>query len=360
MIVAIHSYSAADLVLDSYTSRFLFNLVSGATLNFIFISGFLFYLVFYEKFEFFKFVKGRIDRYLKPYLFLSILPIAISLLTMPMYWDNSIIIDFNKDTIGTWHFISTLKYLVSGAHITAYWYIPFIMLMVLLSPLFVAFVKLNITKQLIIFGIFLTVSMLIHRPFERVELFQAVHSVFYFTSIYLMGIICAIHRTKIYEVLHKKELYLLGIVLLIVVWQTNQGHLGLYKTEFLVYNGIDLVVIKMLFFCLFFMIWLHRFEHVKSYVISTIAAASFTIYFLHVYFLKGINIVKDYFNLSFENYAFIAYILLVMTIIFLSTITARLLYRLIPNYTRILIGYNKRAAKNPKSKWTRKLIFSRK
>lgn len=340
LIVTLHVYSTADVALDSYISRFFFNLISGATLNFIFISGFLFYIVFYESYQYSTFVKGRVDRYLKPYIFLSILPILVSVVTIPMYWDNSNVMDYNTQNTGLWAFVSSLKYLVTGAHITAYWYIPFIMLMVLISPFFIAFIKLNFKKQLLVFGIALIIATFVQRPFERTDLFQAVHAIFYFTPLYLMGIMCAVYRTKVYQSLRNKEIYLLAVVLLIVTWQTNHGHIGLYKTEFPTYNGVGSVIIKMVFFCLFYMVWLRRFEHVKNNIISNIASASFSIYFLHVYFLKVVNVIKSYFKLSFEDYSVLSFILIVLFLIIMSILTAKVLHRILPTYTGMLIGYN--------------------
>lgn len=359
LIVAIHVPSTADLALETYTSQFLFNLVRGATFNFVFISGFLFYIVFYKRFKYSKFIKSRVDRYLKPYLFLSILPILISLVTIPLYWDNSNIIEFNNNNLGVWNLVSALKYLVTGAHITAYWYIPFIMLMVFVTPLFAAFVKLKLKKQLIIFGVFLILSSFVQRPFERLDLFQALHSVVYFTPIYLMGIICAIHRNKIYELLKGKEIYLLSAVLFIVTWQTSKGHVGLYKTDFLTYNGIDVLLFKMVLVCLFFMIWLHRFEHVKKPIVSEIAKASFTIYFLHVYFLKVINSIKSYFNLTFENYSVLAFTVIVFILIVMSLLTARAVHWLLPNYSYVLIGYGEKSTKTSKLVKLKNAILSK-
>lgn len=347
--MAIHVYSTANLQLDTYWSQFFFNLISGATLNFIFISGFLFYIVFYKRYKYSKFVKGRANRYLKPYLFLSILPILISVLTIPMYWDNSDLIDYNSQNL-LWKCVSSLKYLVTGAHITAYWYIPFIMLMVIISPIFVAFIKLNLKKQLVVFGVFLIIASLIHRPFERTDLFQAIHAIFYFTPVYLMGIMCAIYKTEIYRFFQNKEIYLLAIVLFIVTWQTNNGHLGLYKSQFLNYNGFDLVVVKMVFFCLFFMIWLRRYEHVKNNMISSIATASFAIYFLHVYFLKVVNVFKNYFDLNFKNYSVLAFVAIVVILIAMSILTAKFLYKILPNYTSLTIGYSPKPHKPTKWK----------
>ncbi|BAO74675.1 acyltransferase family protein [Winogradskyella sp. PG-2] len=347
-IIAVHAQFVSDVKLDTFTSKFFFNAISGSTLNFSFISGFLFYLVLYKKYEYSNFFKARVNRFFKPYLFLSILPIFMGLMTMPFYWDNSGLIESNQLNKLFWNSISTFKYLISGAHITAYWYIPFVMIMAVLSPLHVKFIKLKLKQQLFIFSFLLIVASFVQRPYERTFLFQAFQSLIYFTPLYLMGIICAIHKDKIYELLKGKDVYLLLVVIFFIFLQTNLGDVGLYKTHFLVYNGVDLLIFKMVFLCLFFMIWLHRFEHVKSKFINSLANTSFAIYFLHVYFLKFLMILKSYLDISFENYSLMLYIVVILLLISLSMLTAIGFNKLFPNHSYMLIGYGKKPIKKAK------------
>ncbi|WP_405572729.1 acyltransferase [Winogradskyella sp. Asnod2-B02-A] len=347
MIIAVHAQFVADLKLDTYVSQFFFNAISGATLNFSFISGFLFYLVLYKNYKYSTFVRGRVNRFLKPYLFLSILPIVVSLITIPNYWDNSNLAEYNG---WFWYLISIFKYVITGAHITAYWYIPFIVVMTLMSPLHVKFIKLKLKQQLIIFVILLIIASFVQRPYTRTFLFQAVQSMIYFTPLYLMGIMCAIHKDKIYKLLKGKDIYLLIIALGFVVLQTNNGDVGLYRNHFLTYNGVDLIIFKMVFVCLFFMVWLHRFEHVKSNIINSLANTSFAIYFLHVYILKMIFTVKNYFNLSFEGYSLLSYILIILLMLSVSMGVAIGVNKLFPKYSFYLIGYGKNPSKELKAK----------
>jgi len=344
-IVAIHAQFVAGLKLDTYISQFFFNVISGATLNFSFISGFVFYLVLYKRYKYSTFVKGRVNRFLKPYLFLSILPIVVSLIIMPMYWDNSNLAIYNS---WFWYVISIFKYVITGAHITAYWYIPFVIIMTLMSPLHVKFIKLKFKQQLIIFGILLIIASVVQRPYTRTFLFQAVQSTIYFTPLYVMGIMCAMHKDRIYKLLKGKDVYLLIIALGFVVLQTNNGIIGLYKNHFLAYNGVDLIVFKMVFMCLFFMVWLHRFEHVRSTIINSLANTSFAIYFLHVYVLKLILTIKNYYNLSFEGYTLLSYIIIILLMLGMSMIVAIGVNRLFPNYSFYLIGYGKKTSKDLK------------
>jgi hypothetical protein len=344
-IGAVHARYVSDVQLDTYTSKFLFNAISGSTLNFSFLSGFLFYIVLYKRYNYSDFLKARVDRFLKPYLFLSILPILVCLITIPSYWDNS---DLVANNGLPWQLVSTFKYLISGAHITAYWYIPFVLIMAIMSPLHVAFIKLKLKQQLIIFSVLLIIASCVQRPYERLFLFQAIQSVVYFTPLYLMGIICAIHKDRIYKLLKGKEIYLLSIIVLFVVLQTNMGDVGLYKNEFLTYDGVDTLIFKMVFVCLFFMIWLHRFEHIKSNFINNLANTSFAIYFLHVYVLKLIFVIKDYFNLDLSNYALLSYAIIIALLVGVSMLIAITANKLLPNHSFMLIGYGKKPKKTPK------------
>ncbi|MFK7831933.1 MAG: acyltransferase family protein [Winogradskyella sp.] len=344
-IVAAHAQFVADVKVDTYFTKFFFNTLAGSTLNFSFISGFLFYLVSSKHYDYKTFFKSRFNRFFKPYLFLSIAPIVVSLITIPMYWDNSNITSFHDYNGVVWYIISTVKYLISGAHITAYWYIPLVMLMAAAFPLYKKFARLKLKQQLIIFFVLLVIASVVQRPYERTFVFQAIQSLIYFTPLYVMGIICAIHKDAIYKTLKGKEIVLAGIVLIFIAFQTHQGDVGLYKNRILDYNGIDTIIYKMVFMCLFFMVWLHRFEHVKSKLMSTLANTSFTIYFLHVYFIKLIFTLKHYLNISFEAYAPLAYIVIVVLLVGLSITAALIVKKLLPNHAFTLIGYGKKPLK---------------
>tara|TARA_R100001369_G_scaffold591_1_gene1969 strand:- start:10780 stop:11607 length:828 start_codon:yes stop_codon:yes gene_type:complete len=265
-----------------------------------------------------------------------------------MYWGNSNLVEANIFNGLSLYLISIFKYLISGAHITAYWYIPFVMIMAVMSPLHVKFIKLNFKQQLIIFSVLLIVASFVQRPYTRTFIFQAIQSVIYFTPLYLMGMMCAIHKDKIYKLLRGKDIYLFIIVMLFVLFQTNRGDVGLYKNEFLTYSGIDTLVFKMVFVCLFFMTWLHRFEHVRSSFINSLANTSFAIYFLHVYVLKLLLTLKIYFSLSFESYSLLAYLIIIILSVALSMLAAIGLNKLLPNYSFMLIGYGKKPAKASK------------
>ena len=61
------------------------------------------------------------------------------------------ILDCINDNIIIKYGLQSLAYLVSGEHIVAYWYIPMILIMFLLSPLHILFIKLKFNQQVLIF-----------------------------------------------------------------------------------------------------------------------------------------------------------------------------------------------------------------
>ena len=69
IIVSGHTYHISDLKFDSFFENVIGNLITGGTINFVFISGFLFYSIFYNRFKYSQFIKSKIKRILLPYFF---------------------------------------------------------------------------------------------------------------------------------------------------------------------------------------------------------------------------------------------------------------------------------------------------
>lgn len=337
MIVACHIYSISDIIFDTFLEKLVKNLLAGATLHFVFISGFLFYHVFYKNFNFKIFIKGRVKRVFIPYLILSIVPIAYVLTHDPGYWYN--------DTINTFsvadYLNSVFKFAVSGAHITAYWYIPFAMLLFLTVQFQLEFLSLKLFYQILILSVLCLVAIFIHRPYERVDVYQALHSYFYFIPMYLFGMLCSKHKSLIYKKFKKKETLLILIVLILAATQVFVGALGLYKSKLSELNGvIDLVFIQKIFMCLFFMVYLNRFEQKRNVLSTVIATISFSIYFLHVYVIRGLYIIKENLGLSFE-YPWAMFMILIVFIVMVCFVIISILEKLFPRYAFVLLGYKK-------------------
>ena len=335
-IVAGHSLFMTGVIDESVTNIFetaLINIIAGGTSLFVFISGFLFHHVFYKKYEFIKFMKGKLKNVLTPYLLLGILPIMFYISKGETNYSG-----FFLATGDGWfehYVIPAIKYYWTGAFLTAYWYVPFVLVTFLMSPLHVLFIKQSNRLQLFFIFIFSIVAIIIHRPIDNLSVFQ---SVLYFFPVYLFGLWCSINKEFIYAKLKNKELYLVILIVLIAGLQASLSQVGNYHKAAFNYTSIDLMFIQKNIMCLFFMVWLHRFEQVNNRFLHTVAATSFTVFFLHPYIIWIIQKVSKNISLS-DYYNWMAYPVYVASILLICIYIALLTKRILPKFSRYIIGY---------------------
>ncbi len=339
-IVVGHCLLLADFSNESIFGKMIYNFTKGGSFLFVFISGFLFHHIFYKNFDYRSFINKKFKKVFIPYAILSIIPIVylvfikdVSSNAMPNYF---------LPTGDSWiakYFIPFIKYYSSGRQVPAFWYIPFIMLVFLLSPLHIQFIKKSMKVQIIIMSLFMICSiLLIHRTLlsAGIYIFQ---SVFYYTGIYLLGIICSQKKNLIYTKLHGKELLLIFIAIILAFIQAYIGRTGNYYNSPFEYIGVDLMAIQKMFLCVFFVLWLHRFEKKKSILMDTIASTSFAIFFIHTFLISLFFKIKSYFNFSFPPDSLIVYLLVSFAILSLSVILALLLKQIFPKHSKYIIGY---------------------
>lgn len=334
-ILISHSYGLANINMQAltFTERVFVSLLGGGTVFFVFISGFLFHQVFIPRYQFKKFMIGKLKNLLIPYLILST-PLLLLFLSgvdwapLPAPDKNATFYDY----------LSLLfRYLVSGNTVTAYWYIPFILAMFLLSPAHLWFAKTTTIKQLVTISCLLTVSAYLHRPMDTYHLF---HSLLYFFPVYLIGIFCSVQKVKIYELTSGKEYYFLILAFSISVYQAMNGEVGWFRKEAFEYNGIDTSLFNKLLLCMFFMVWLNRFATTSNKIFDFIANISFSLFFLHGYLIIIlVKLQKDWgksiFNFSPWINLFLVAILMI-AVISLISITIK---KLLPKHSKYLIGY---------------------
>lgn len=325
-IVFGHSFWLADFEFITVFSKTIINLTAGGTFFFVFISGFLFHHIFYKKFNSKKFFKSKFKYVVLPYLFMSVLPIANYIIKNGYTLENS------------FYYLKPIGYcLVTGTHLLAYWYIPFIILVFALSFLYVRFIKLDIKYQLLIFCFLSVISVFLHRPPEH-SIYLSLQSLIYFTPFYLFGIICSEKKEMLYSKLFGKEFVILSIGLLFAILQVFIGVVGNYHKPPFEFASLDLMFVHKLIFSVFFMIFLHRFETVKSTFLDLVAKNSFGIFFIHGYYILIFLLVKSRLNFSFPKNSFLVYVLVAIVIFVLSLLTSMLIRKVIPKYSRSIIG----------------------
>ncbi|MBE0439894.1 MAG: acyltransferase [Gammaproteobacteria bacterium] len=281
-IVAGHSYGG--WVIDSFSEKVIVNIVSGGTTLFVFISGFFFHHIFYKDFELKDFMIKKAKNVLAPYLILSSLGFAYFAVSSEPFPFQSLLI---SSDISTWYDALQLyaSYLWTGRIMYAYWYIPFIMIMFLLSPFFMRYIRLALVPRLTIMLVLLVFSaFFVHRPVLNLS---PLHSVIYFIPVYLLGINCSINRNEFEQLLKGKTLILAIIVLILSALQSayfdSRGNV--YKHDLLSYAIFDINLFQKIAVCFFFISLLHRYQHKTIPGLKLLASSSFAIYFLHTWIL---------------------------------------------------------------------------
>jgi hypothetical protein len=330
LIVIGHCYSITGWLIDSIGERVLANLISGGTTLFVFISGFLFHHVFYPKFAYRKFLEKKFKSVYLPYLILSVLPVLLALVTktpFPEFYFGP------EDTLFDQIVRPVLMYYWYGG-VMVYWYIPFIMAMFLISPLFIWFIKINSSSKICIIAALSVISFFMHRPINNWSIIQ---SVIYFMPIYMFGILCSMERDWIYEKFSGKDVYLLGAVVLFAVAQAifYEASGNLQKKPF-DFNGIDISFIQKIFMCVYFMVFLNKYEHVNSLLLKKLAASSFAIYFLHGWVIYLISLLQSYYK---PYYGLYLLPILSPLVIWASYALATQVKKIFPNKSRMIIGW---------------------
>jgi surface polysaccharide O-acyltransferase-like enzyme len=304
----------------------------------MFISGFLFHQVFYDQFEFKRFIIKKTKYVLVPYLILSTIPIVYLLLRISLD-DFLSLRTISLQQKEAFSFFSILRSYITGVgySFTSYWYIPFIMIVFAMSPVFVWFIKLKLKTQILAAFILLICSIFMHRGTES-SMFSVFQNVLFFTPIYMLGIISSERKDILYSNFTGKEIYLLSIAITIAVLQAYIGKLGNYHKAAFTLGGIDLMIIQKIILCLFFIVLLNRFENYKLRLLETIAKNSFGIFFTHGIIMMVLDGIKKKIDFSFTSNSFIIYCLVATLVFFLSIITTLLLKKIFPKYSKYLVG----------------------
>ncbi len=336
LIVAGHSYTLAGFTPSNLFERTTANLLTGGTALFVFISGFMFHHVFSKKFNYRKFMVKKMQNVVLPYLFLSIYPI----------WD---IIKYQRfsSTLGiesAW--AALVFYPRTGLHLTAYWYIPFAVVLFLASPLFLELMNSRYKEFLIVGG--LALSALIHRPLYNINVFQ---SFIYFSPVYLMGMWASMNKAEIYGKFRNREWIFLALALLFAIFQgefasytpmegittfpkaVESGYVGNFHKHIFVYNGIDFMILQKVSLCFFFMVFLRRFEDRSIPFLNFTAKYSFAIFFLHCYLILWGERIG---GLAQGN--ILTLLLTTLVISLVSASAAFVIKKVLPRYSRRLIG----------------------
>lgn len=254
----------------------------GGSWFFVFISGFLYYAIFYRRnISYLNFIKDKILKVVMPYMLFTIAISIQAYLLPPSYLYN------NSLRISSDYVVGCLFY---------YWYIPFIFCLFCLTPAWNVFIKCSYRWKTVIFIISIICSCLCGRNFQNPFV-----NVIDFSSSYLLGILVAMHYDVIKISTDDKKLSFIFIVILVSIAMITGG-IDIYE-----YSSNDrwhqefgkhisnCIPIK-LPYCVIYVylfLWLNRLSDYLSNIIKRILALfakyAFTLYFGHLIIIYYLN-----------------------------------------------------------------------
>jgi surface polysaccharide O-acyltransferase-like enzyme len=297
------------LKLISVTREILFH---DSTIFFIFISGFLFeYLS--SRYSSQEYYKSKFKNILLPYLILS---------------TGILIYNFLLKEV-SFTFSDLLNTLTFGEAQFQYWYIPFICLVFLISPLLL---KIPDDKLTLILPILILLPMLGTRTGTTISLGQYV----YFLPIYITGMIFSINYERVILVLEKRFLLLFVaivistcLIILAKLFDLSFSFISLYESFH---------YIQKMFILLFLIVFFKKIEHIDIKILNVLAKYSFALFFTHT---LVDSLVRDKFYDLFATSSFIIipisifYTLMIISITLLFCMSIK---KLFIGHSRYVIG----------------------
>lgn len=329
LIVMGHCFDLAHWKIETNFERFVHASTLNGTVYFVFISGFLYYHIFYHRFNYQKFMLKKAQYVLLPYLLFSLLPVLSAVFINS---SNTVLPESLKSN----PIAAILWYLVTGNVIFAYWYIPMVMLLYAASPVINWIIRSD--KVLTCFWLLLPISMIVHRPINNLN---AVHSLIHFFPVYLLGIWSSINQKRIYVYLkeNRKKVLLvalaiaLGLIQVIVFDQTGNFH-----KDFWSITVPDVNLLQKILLCFLLMSILDNYEDTDFTTLKKTAETSFAIYFIHPFLINFLYAVITKLNINYPG-NFLTLILATIIVVIGSMAIAIAIKAVLKQKSRYLIGW---------------------
>lgn len=341
LIVAGHTiHESMDI--SSFFDNLLVSLVGSSSALFVFISGFFFHHVFYKKFEYKNFMIKKAQNVLVPYFILTTLTLMLYLAILAQgvtTLDNTNII-FRQLTLShSWSDVLNLYIwsLYMGKISAPYWYVPFIMLIFLLSPVFNAYIRLANNVRIQILVVSLLLAMVVHRPFYNLNPLQ---SVIYYLPIYLLGINYSLNRVQATEALNQKAPFMFLVVILLscIHVKLSMEKSGFSYVEYMPTGPVDLLLLQKIFICFLLLAMLNKLQHVEVKLLKLISASSFAIYFLHFGLFK-VMYKLDFFTVFDFAPPILKWIFTIFSVVFASVFIAYLIRLVLKEKSKYIVGW---------------------
>ena len=279
-IVICHSLDIAgwdDYAGYSYLSLFFRQLVAGGTIFLIFLSGYIFFKLHENQYEFGRFIRSKYVAFFIPYLIISIPALLLKVKG----------IDFESG-FDFWQVITVIIHsYATGSHMFGYWFIPIIMVIYLLSPVIRIFLKYYGLSLVSILPFWILLASVIGRSIENEGFFQ---NLFYYTPVFILGSVVAKYQNEILGFI-KKNTKICGVILIVVFIPgfLHPDYMKSLHKEAFEWVRFDVIIIKNVILAVILFPYLSSLKLRRIWFFHVVSISSFSIYLIHPWIVSIVS-----------------------------------------------------------------------
>jgi surface polysaccharide O-acyltransferase-like enzyme len=334
-IVGLHACISLKWGDEHFQRKFGLVLFNNGTVLFVFISGYLFFHLSKERFNYLDYIKKKFQYVIIPYLVVSI-PALID----KFYFDKMGSHWWMDHGFGQKSFFSKLVFLLlSGRHMGVLWFIPMIAILYVFAPFILKFAK---TKAFIYLApIIFTFGLYTFRFGYYADIGLSLQ---YFFPVYIFGI--WVYQIKEHLFAHAKSIV---IALGVVYMAMSIGEFfewipfdDLIRTRdgYAIFNGYRLNhnKLKMQILCIFLLTLFYMWNHKKLEVLKLLGDYSFGIFFVHLYVIEVLRLADRNNIVKISPPNLFTFVLYYIFIVILTVVIVKLIKLTLKDKSRYFIG----------------------
>lgn len=316
---------------DEIYARIIRSSISGASAFFVFISGFLFLKLYKTNSNYSNFIFSKVKKLYFPFLFFSSLDIIYLLLKFFSYkFTGNQLANIYYNSIVSFDYLSTYVYGKSFIMLGVLWYIPFIMNVYLLSPLFLLFAKTKFKFQMMLLSFSIFIGLFLFRNNVPGGL-ALIQNVIYFSPYYLLGIILSQKEELLVNSITTFKKFILSLLIFLCVFCKNYLPINIVSI-------IDFIFLQKLLICILFLSLSVKNTFRNGSILDKLALNSYGIFFIHALIILLFSKLTNFFQISIRSNSILVFLLVAIIALFISLFFVLLVKKILGHKSRYLIG----------------------
>lgn len=301
------------------------------TVMFLFIAGFLFQHLQQHSFQYGRYLKQKFKVIILPYILISI-PIIIFRIAQQFHpWSAS-----DDFTSNSWAY-QFFYYLVTGTHMSPFWFISAIILFYFATPILHWLDKPWFYKY--VFPILLLAGFFTFRSEHNGN---PVLSYLHYLPVYVAGMWASRYKKEIFSMDLRYFWILTAIYLAISVAEFSSGFGNLTEIDFedVLSDGVFIFnwyILRALILCFMFAMLFYRLQFAKMPALELLAEYSFGIFFVHFILIIASRKLIEMI-IAPVNFSLLTFTIFLSAIVLLSTVAVFCIKKITGPYSRHLIG----------------------